>query len=263
VPLATTADGARIRYDDRGHGEPLLLVSGQATDAHGWDGIAESLAGSHRVLTYDQRGTGGSEAPDPTPETPWTTRLFAADAAAVLTAAGVPRAHVDGVSMGGRVAQWLAVDHPHRVGALVLTSTTPGDAHGVPRDPDVNRLMATAGDLSSAVALLELMASRRFLAAGGWSAWAPQPMTDAARAGHYAASQGHDAWDVLPRITAPTLVLHGDEDRINPTGNAHLLAERIPGAELALVPGGRHAAIFEMQARCDALVLGFLARHPL
>ena len=260
---ATTPDGARVRYDDRGHGEPLLLVSGQGLDAHGWDGIAESLAAHHRVLTYDQRGTGGTEAPEPTAAAPWTTRLFAADAAAVLTAARVPRAHVHGVSLGGRVAQWLAVDHPHRVGALVLSATTPGDAHGVPRDAAVDRLMASSGELSSAVALLELMASRRFLAAGTWTAWAPQPMTDAARAGHRAASQAHDAWDVLPRITAPTLVLHGDDDRVNPPGKAHLLAERIPGAELAVVPGGRHAVLFEMQAQCDALVLGFLARHPL
>lgn len=263
MPHAPTPDGARIRYDDLGHGEPLLLLSGQATDAHGWDGIAESLARHHRVITYDQRGTGGTQAPEPTPDAPWTTRLFAADAVAVLTHARVPRAHLHGVSMGGRVAQWLAVDHAHRVGAVVLASTTPGDAHGVPRDPDVDRLMATTGDLASAVALLELMASRRFLAAGTWTAWAPQPMTDAARAGHRAASQGHDAWDVLPQLAAPTLVLHGDDDRVNVVANARLLAERIPDAELALVPGGRHAVIFEMQAQCDALVLGFLARHPL
>ncbi|GAB2919737.1 alpha/beta hydrolase [Rhodococcus aerolatus] len=263
MPHAPTRDGARIRYDELGHGEPLLLLSGQATDAHGWDGIAESLARHHRVLTYDQRGTGGTEAPEPTAEQPWTTRLFAADAAAVLTAARIPRAHLYGVSMGGRVAQWLAVDHARRVGALVLASTTPGDAHGVARDPEVDRLMATAGDLGSAVRLLELMASRRFLAAGTWTAWAPQPMTAAARAGHFAASQGHDAWDVLPLVTAPTLVLHGDDDRVNVVANAHLLAERVPGAETAIIPGGRHAAIFEMQAQCDALVLGFLARHPL
>lgn len=262
MPTATTPDGARLHYDDLGHGEPLLLLSGQATDAHGWDGIAESLARHHRVLTFDQRGTGLTEAPEPGPGS-WSTRGFAHDAVAVLDAAAVPRAHAYGVSMGGRVGQWLAADHPRRVGALVLASTTPGDAHGEPRPPEVDRLMATSGELSSAVALLELMASRRWLAAGTWTAWAPQPMSPAARAAHYAASQVHDAWDVLPTITAPTLVLHGTEDRINTPGNAHLLAERIPGAELALLPAGRHAAIFELQAQADALVLGFLARHPL
>lgn len=126
---ARTADGARLAWRSRGGGEPLLLISGQAVDATAWDAVIPDLSRRFRVITFDHRGIGRSE---PGADEAYTTRSFARDAAAVLDAAGVDRAHIYGHSMGGRVAQWLAIDHAPRVGALVLGATTGGDDRGFP-----------------------------------------------------------------------------------------------------------------------------------
>jgi pimeloyl-ACP methyl ester carboxylesterase len=77
------------------------------------------------------------------------------------------------------------------------------------------------------------------------------------------ASAEHDSWDLLPTMSSPTLVIHGSEDQLNPTANAYLLAERIPGAELSLVKGGRHGYLAEFREEISRVVNGFLARHPL
>ena len=119
---ATAPDGTRLAWSSIGEGEPLLLVAGQAVDASAWDPVVPDLAWSFRVMTFDHRGIARSEPG----ERDFTTRDLAADAVAVLDAAGVGRAHVYGHSMGGRVAQWMALDHPDRVGGLVLGATSAG-----------------------------------------------------------------------------------------------------------------------------------------
>ena len=80
---------------------------------------------------------------------------------------------------------------------------------------------------------------------------------------HANASEAHDAWDRLPEIKAPTLIIHGDRDLVAPVANAHLLAERIPGAELHLVHGGRHMFYLEFRGEVNRVVMDFLGRHPL
>jgi pimeloyl-ACP methyl ester carboxylesterase len=134
MPFAVAGDGTRIAYEVFGRGAPLLLISGQSLDRTMWDGVRPALAAEFRVIVFDARGTGASDKP----HTPYSTRGFAADAAAVLDAAGIARAHIYGFSMGGRVAQWLAIDHPERVGALVLGATTPGGAHSLPKPADID-----------------------------------------------------------------------------------------------------------------------------
>jgi pimeloyl-ACP methyl ester carboxylesterase len=90
-----------------------------------------------------------------------------------------------------------------------------------------------------------------------------RPVPPYARRLHYLASEGHDVWDLLPTIKAPTLVVHGSDDLINVAANAPLLAERIPGAVLHIIPGARHAYFWENRPEASQLVLDFLARHPL
>lgn len=257
MPFATAPDGTRLAYDAAGDGEPLLLLSGQGLDRRMWDRAApDFVAAGFRVIAWDYRGTGESDAPD----APYSTRGFARDAVAVLDAAGVTRAHAYGISMGGRVAQWLALDHPGRVGALVLGATTPGNARGVARDAEAEALLR-AGD---ARGLAPLIASPEFLAAHPEAtAFVQGPMPAHARRGHYQASAGHDTWDLLPRVAAPTLVVHGGEDRLNPTGNAPLMAERMPGAEVVIIPGARHGYVEEFREEVDRIVVEFLRRHPL
>lgn len=257
MPHATAPDGARIAYEVAGAGEPLLLSSGQGLDRHMWDRAGpDFVAAGFCVITWDYRGTGESDAPD----VPYSTRGFAADAAAVLDAAGVARAHAYGISMGGRVAQWLALDRPERLGALVLGATTPGNARGVARDAEADALLR-AGD---AAGLAPLIASPAFFAAHPEAtAFVQRALRPHARRLHFAASAEHDTWELLPRIAVPTLVLHGGEDRLNPTGNAALMAQKIPGAELAVIPGARHGYVEEFRGEAGRIVVGFLRRHPL
>jgi pimeloyl-ACP methyl ester carboxylesterase len=260
VPFATTTDGVKLSYQVRGSGPPLVLLQGQANNHRWWDPVRADFDRSYRTITFDYRGTGASGKPDE----PYTTRGFAADVLAVLDEVGVPRAHVYGTSMGGRVAQWLAAGHPGRVGTLVLGCSSPGGAHGVERGNEVRRSLAQADRAAAGRALLELMYTP------GWLATHPGPyytvgdpdMPAHARRRHLAASAGHDAWDVLPAITAPTLVVHGTDDVFNPAANAPLLAGRIPGAELRLVEGARHAYFEEFRRVAGPLVLDFLARAP-
>jgi pimeloyl-ACP methyl ester carboxylesterase len=257
VERAVTDDGAQLAWDSTGSGEPLLLIAGQAVTAASWDAIVPALARRHRVITFDHRAIGRSTAGT---ATAISTRDLARDAVAVLDAAGVERAHVYGHSLGGRVAQWLAIDFPQRVGALVLGATTGGDDRGVPRSPEVTADLVS-GDPARLVPHFVTPA---------WAAAHPEAATAlvtvtgsrAALVLHYRASRGHDAWDELGRITAPTLVLHGRDDRLTDPGNAELLARAVPGAQLVLLEGMRHG-YFVQDATAAERLLDFLAAHPL
>ncbi len=260
-------DGTRLYYETVGSGEPLLLISGQGADRHGWDVVRDDFARKYQVVTWDHRGTGDSEKPR---EPAYTIEMFARDALAILDALGIGRAHIYGTSMGGRIAQRLAISHRERVGAVVLGCTTPGNRMGVRRPPEVDAQMANrpSSPEQAARQLCSQMVSAGF--AGAHPEYLEtlleryrKPIPGFARRLHYAASEGHDAWDDLPGITAPVLVIHGDDDTVNVTANAYLLAERIPGAGLHIVEGGRHGYWVEFREETSAAVLEFLECHPL
>ena len=266
MPFALCND-ANLYYEVHGSGEPLLLVMGQGSDHHGWDRVRDDFAARHTVIVYDHRGTGQSDKPR---EPAYSTRGFAADAIALLDHLGIERAHAYGISMGGRICQWLAIEHPRRVGAVVLGCTTPGNAHGVARPAEVNERMANrpTDPVEAAKFLSEQMVSPEWMARNPdyletLLERARNPIPSYAQKLHYLASEGHDTWDRLPEIRNPVLVIHGTEDYINPTANAALLAERIPGAELRYIEGGRHGYFIEFREQASPAVLEFLARHPL
>ncbi|WP_307872559.1 alpha/beta fold hydrolase [Paractinoplanes ovalisporus] len=243
-PLAAQVSG----LDD---GPLLLLLSGQANSHDWWTGLREAFEGDFRVVTFDFRGTGGSRGP----VGEWTTAGFADDAAAVLReiGAGAP-ASVYGTSMGGRVAQFLAARHPDLVERLVLACTSPGGPHAVERTAEVRRKLADDG--------LRGQTLRELFYTDGWTGTShlfgdPTMTLDESR-GHLRASNRHDAWDVLPLIQAPTLVLHGSDDLMVPTANAPLLARRIPGASLHLHHGGRHGFFDEFEGEIAPVLDSFL-----
>lgn len=259
MPYACAADDVGLYYEVHGDGdETLLLLAGQANDHHWWDAVRGDFDGSYRTVVLDWRGTGRSDAPD---DDSYDIRAFAADAIGVLDDLDVERAHVYGTSMGGRVAQWIAAGHPMRVRRLVLGCTSPGGRHGIERSAEVNRSLAQADPDASHRALLDLMYTPDWLAdhAGPYRTTGDPAMTTHARNGHLRASRRHDSWDVLPGITAPTLIVHGTDDALNPVENAALLAERIPDARVALIEGARHAYFEEFRERASPLVLEFLA----
>jgi len=262
MPFATATDGTRLAYQELGSGPPLLLVSGQASDHEIWTGVREAFAERYRVVTFDHRGTGDSDKPE---APPYSTRGFAGDAIAVLDHLGIGRAHAYGMSMGGRICQWLGIEHAARIRALVLGCTTPGNAHGARRPAHVDPVLAS-GDpermLPYLVSLEWAAANAAFLARRQeWQLAHVVPPH--ARALHYQASEGHDAWDLLPRISAPTLVIHGSADEVNVAANAPLLVQRIPGAELHIIAGARHVYFWDHGEEANRVVAEFLARHPL
>lgn len=255
VAYALAADDVAIHYEVHGRGESVLvLLAGQSNNHHWWDSVRADFDATFRTVTFDYRGTGHSDKPD----VEYSTRGFAGDVVAILDHVGVERALVYGTSMGGRVAQWVAADHPSRVDRLVLGCTSPGGSNAVERSREVHRALARR-DPDQQV-LKELMYTPAWLAAnpGPYNTLGDPDMPAYAKRRHFAASAGHDAWAVLPRIAAPTLVVHGSDDVFNPTANAPLLAGRIPNARLRIVDGARHAYFEEFRAVASPLVLDFL-----
>ncbi|MFI6497741.1 alpha/beta fold hydrolase [Nonomuraea typhae] len=242
-----------IAHQVRGSGPALVLLAGQSNSHLWWESVREDFETRHTTVTLDWPGTGESAKPD----VPYSTRGFAADVVGVLDALGIERAAVYGTSMGGRVAQWVAAGYPDRVSALVLGCTSPGGEHAVERSAEVRRALAGPG---AGRFLLELMYTPEWLAAhaGPYHTTGDPAMPAYARRRHLSASAEHDAWDALPGITAPTLVVHGTDDVFNPAANAPLLTERIPGAVMHLIRGARHAYFEEFRREASPLVLDFL-----
>jgi 3-oxoadipate enol-lactonase len=235
----------RLRYDLTGAGPAVLLIMGLGLPAAAWWRTIPVLARSLRVIAFDNRGSGGSDRPPG----PYSMADMAGDAAAVLDAAGVEHAHVYGISMGGMIAQELALRHARRVRSLVLGATSPGGRAATPPDG------ATIGFLR-----------RRPAMPAEEARWASVPYLYSARTrrdggsrisedlerrrsfqfhadgyGHQlAAAAAHDATARLGGIAAPTLVVHGAEDRMVPPDNGRALAAAITGAELRVFDDAAH-----------------------
>ncbi len=257
----------RLWYERQGSGEPLLLITGFMISSAVFEPVLPLYAGDFETITYDNRGSGRSGAP------PWPTSMaeLATDAARLLDALGVPSAHVYGISMGGMIAQELAIRFPERVRALVLGGTTPGGPRAL--RPGLGEL----GALGAAAAGGLREPGRPWLAGCLFSPEfrreQPQRVReliahfDRHRAPphgaltHLWASIYHDTLSRLHRIQAPTLVMHGADDAMAPIGNARLLADRIPDAELAIVPHAGHAYMLERPRDSYEIFAAWLERR--
>jgi 3-oxoadipate enol-lactonase len=252
-----------IAWERRGSGPPLVLVHGLGYARWGWEPVVDGLADRFEVILFDNRGVGESDVPPG----PYTTSLLAEDVAAVMDEADIARAHVLGTSLGGMVAQELALTRPERVDRLVLACTTPGGAGAFPLPEGTLRLMAQAPTLEPAVAL------RRFIE----NALAPTtveerpelverilahrlaaPQDPAGWAAQAAAGMTFDRFADVGRIGATTLVQHGTEDRVVDVRNAGLLGERLPNARVELFEGTGHLYFWEQPQRFVSSVTSFL-----
>ena len=258
------AGGAHIYFESHGSGEPLLLIAGFGSNATAYWANIPDLARHFRVIAIDPRGSGRSDAPPG----PYSMPLLAEDCAAVLDACGVDAAHVVGASMGGMIAQHLALRVPARVRGLVLACTTPGLPHHVlPPDEAIALFMEAAdiADPAEAVrAAYPLNYSDAYAAAHDAEIVARSLANEhlrskpEGRAAQLAAVQGHDTYDRLGDIAAPTLVLHGERDGIMPVENGRTLAARIPAARLITWPEGRHLFFAEFSDEVDEAIIAFL-----
>lgn len=264
-------DALRIAYEVRGtmhRRRPwLVLVQGLGFDHSGWDPVEARLRRRFRLLLVDNRGSGASD----TSPRAFSVSDLARDVIATMDAAEVPRAHVAGASLGGMVAQELAIAHAERVDGLVLACTTPGWPNGYPAPRTTMRLMAASRNLSYEEALrrhvenalsartleerpelaeriIEHQRPRRFDSSAWYS-------LAAAGGRYYGGTRQH-------QIRAPTLVLQGTADTVVDPRNARLLADRIPGARLVLLPDLGHLFFWEDPKAFTAPVIEFLRDLP-
>jgi len=264
MPFTVSTDGARIYWESHGAGDPVLLIMGLGSSAYCWRRTIPWLAEHHRAIVFDNRGSGRSDVPAGA----YSMAQMAADAAAVLDAAGHASAHVVGASLGGMIAQHLALGHPGRVRSLVLVCTTPGGRHAAQATEEVRAALVTGG--ADAATLYRRNAW--FLYGDETRAHHPErieedladrlriPPPPAGYLGQLMAATSHDTWAGLPSIAVPTLVVHGDADLLIPTANGRLLAERIPGADLLIVPAAGHMFQADAGDAVREALLAFLAR---
>jgi len=266
VTRQAVSGSIRIAYELRGAGEPLLLVHGLGYARWGWEPVLDGLAGRFLVVAFDNRGIGESDAPPG----PYTARFMAEDGIAVLDAAGIERAHVVGTSLGGMVAQELALGFPERVARLVLVCTTPGGPAAYPMPQRTRRLLAETPALPPAERLCRLVENalsekaaraRPELVERILAGRLAVPYDPAAWQAQAAAGAAFDALERIGEIQAPTLVLHGTDDAVVDPRNGELLAARIADARLERFQGAGHLLFWEQPERFVRLVVDFLAEE--
>jgi pimeloyl-ACP methyl ester carboxylesterase len=265
-----------LYWEEHGSGDPLLLIMGLAADSRAWMFQIPDFAARYRTIAFDNRGVGRSAKP----AGPYTIHQMADDAAGLLDALHIARAHVVGVSMGGMIAQELALRHPERVRGLVLACTYPEPDADVERQREFSiqqfgGSVNASGELSIDLSALDPMMFFQHLLPTVFNqefierelAKLLPLFTGAleygfsmeAILGQVEAVMGHKATDRLHQIAAPTLVITGDADRLVPPGNSDILARHIPRAKLVKIPGGSHGFNFETPDVFNRHVLDHLA----
>ena len=259
------ANGVELRVEVIGEGPPLLLVMGLGASLETWVAQRDAFAARHRLILFDNRGAGESAVPPP----PWTVVDMAADAVGVLDALGIARAHVLGVSMGGMIAQEMAIRWPDRVDRLVVALSF-GRPDPIRRAFLLFRRWARlqgADLVQESIAHLPWLVSpsvlndgerlERLLAVVG-----AMPMMAPESYGHQIdAILEHDTVSRLHHVRAPTLVLAAAEDVLTPVAFSAEIAAAIPDARLVVLPGGGHAVQVEDPEAFNSAVLEFLSNE--
>jgi len=257
------ANGQRIYYESHGQGYPLVMVRGLGSNADHWYAQLPALAAHFRVIVFDNRGIGRSGDPGGD----FSIQDLADDTVGLMDALAIPQAHVLGVSMGGMIAQQLALDHPRRVQGLVLVVSHCGGAHQVRPAAEISRLvgeMVTVGSPESRIKALPAFFDPETLKTGLACAQAyaavslKYPADAQILTRQFKAIQDFDVYDRLPTIQSPTLVVASTGDALIPPGNSEILAARIPNARMVAIPGGGHQILVEQPQACNQAVLDFL-----
>jgi pimeloyl-ACP methyl ester carboxylesterase len=256
VRTAHTSLGA-VGYRIVGSGPPLVLIMGYDWTMEGWDPrLVHALARHHRVVMFDNSGVGRTQQLPP----PYSIDTMAGQTSALIDTLHLGRPDVLGWSMGGMIAQALAVLHPAQVRRLVLCATYPGTGVAVVPSPSVIR----AGSIFPAY---QASAFGAFKAAIAEYPGAASPAGSAPN-GPQAAAVANWWTGIDPagrqaaRISVPTLVADGTADQLTPAANDHILARLIPGARLVLYPDAGHGFLFQDWTRFASLVESFLTGYP-
>ena len=262
------AGDVNLEYYVEGDGPPLLMIMGFAGQANSWgEPIMTRLRERFTCIRFSNRGTGASDRP----ETPFKIRMMADDAIALLDALDIKQPHVFGISMGGMISQEVVLNYPERVNGLVLGCTTPGYAHGETAAPEVTAAMVPQPGLSVEEQVRNFwtaVCSPAFIESGAEFLnemivtnlnLAPSLDTVVKQV---VAIQTFDSFDRLSQIEAPTLVIHGDIDRLIPPANGDVLADGIAGVEKVTLSGAAHMFFWEQPEESATAIVEFLARVP-
>ena len=261
------ANGISIAYQDRGAGEPLLLLMGLGASSLKWEPHMAVYEKFFRVIAPDNRGSGKSDKPKL--ET-YTIREMAQDALAVLDAAGIESAHINGISMGGAIAQYIAIHYPQRVRSVVLTNTFPRCSNSFRRSIQFLRdLRGSIDDSLFGSILTWIIYSSAFQERNDayiQKATIQDPDSENPVPVYAFKAQcngilGFDATKELHKIAAPVLIASGDLDQFAPVWLTREMAEAIPDVEEYVCHDGGHAQHWEQLEAYNAITLSFLLRH--
>ena len=268
MPFVHAADGTRIHYEVTGKSgaTPVLMIQGLGASKNAWNLQRIAMATRFRIISFDNRGAGRSDKPTE----PFTLEQMADDALAVLDAAGIETAHVVGASMGGVISQIVTVKYPHRVRSLTLVCTA------CRNHPWRQELLQTWAKTAADKGMIEVgkeaaqwvmspRSFRRLVPAFTWMG----PLA-ALRPRHSFVSQidailntREDLVDQLSTITAPTMIIVGNQDILTPRGDSEEIAERIPNAELVVISGAAHGLMMEHASTFNRILIEFLQRTEL
>ena len=268
MPFVSALDGTRIHYEVTGRvgRTPVLMIQGLGASKNAWNLQRIAMATRFRIISFDNRGAGRSDKPTE----PFTLEQMADDAIAVLDAAGVETAHVVGASMGGVISQIVAVKYPHRVRSLTLVCTA---CRNHPWRQELLQSWAKTAEEKGMIEVGKEAAQwvmsprsfRRLVPAFTWMG----PLA-ALRPRHSFVSQIHaildtreDLVDQLSTITAPTMVIVGNQDILTPRGDSEEIAERIPNSELVVISGAAHGLMMEHSSTFNKILIEFLQRTEL
>ena len=259
----TAAPGFRMYYEEHGEGFPLLLINGLGSDHLEWLHQIPAFEARFRVVVFDNRGTGKTDVP----AGPYTTAQMADDAASLLRALGISLAHVLGVSLGGMIAQEVALRYPGLVDGLVLGCTGPGGELSVRPSPEAMAAFALAKGQDREAELRRMLPflytdacihERPDEIEGFIRRRLDHPTPPEGYLAQLSAAVTHDASSRLENVRARTLVIAGDADRLVNWENSVRLAGRIPGAKLVVLPGAPHRLFAETADAFNREVLRFL-----
>jgi 3-oxoadipate enol-lactonase len=261
-------DGCEIYYEIKGKGEPLLLITGLGYGSWFWHRLVPELEEDFQIILFDNRGSGQSAKP----EGPYTVPLMAGDTAGLLDALKLDHISILGHSLGGFIAQELAVSRPDLVGKLILASTNHGGMKVIPitqealtvmtnREGDPIELVKRGIEIACAPGFVESHPEIvKELIDYRFTNPVPPPQYQA----QFAAGAGTASYtdsqveQRMASIQVPTLILSGDHDRVVPPGNAELMAEKITDARIVLIQNTGHIFPIEDPVAAASAIKDFL-----
>ena len=268
MPYVTVED-VKIYYEVHGpeFGHPLLLLEGWGFDSWMWFRQIPEFSKKYKCIVVDNRGVGKSSKPD----YPYEMNMFAKDAIGVLDFLNIKKAHILGISMGGFIAQELAITYPERVITVIIASCSFGGPNAIETSNDtLARMFAVPTETISKDQAFKMrssvVASKEWLQANKtlidqiniWKEQNPQPLKAWLNQAH--AVTVFNAENKVSSITAPTLIIHGDSDLVVPPKNAELLHEKITNSQLVMIEKGQHWSFIQYYEQFNEIVLKFLEK---